>query len=145
MTPTPFRCNKKAYVDHYGHGLRTFVAEPQQYGTGLGNFLGGLFRRMVPLFSRHIAPTLKSVAIKTGKNFLRSGAQIAKDVFIEKKNIKDSAKRRVKSGLHNLVEEVANQSGRGRKRGITNRPSACKKPAKRRRRTAGTSGTDIFD
>jgi len=145
MTPTPFRCNKKAYVDHYGHGLRTFVGEPQQYGTGLGNFLAGLFRRAIPLFSRHVAPVLKSVAIKTGKNILRSGAQVAKDVIIEKKNIKDSVKQRAISGLHNLIEEVGNQSGKGRKRGVTNHPSTCKRSVKRRRRTAGTSDADIFD
>ena len=133
-------------MEHYGHGLRTFVGEPQQYGSGLGNFLAGLFRRAIPLFSRHVAPALKSVAVKTGKNILRSGAQVAKDVIIEKKNVKDSVKRRAKSGLHNLIEEIGNQSGqgRGRKR-ATNHPSTCKRSAKRRRRTAASSGADIFD
>lgn len=134
MSPVPFTCNRQAYRDHYGHGLETFVGEVNQDGYGLGNFLAGLFRKAVPLLSKHVLPVLKTTAVKAGKNLLRSGANVAKDVILEEKNFKESLKRRAKTGLQDLISDITSgQQGQGR------RVKRLRQTPKRRK-----TQTDIF-
>ncbi len=137
MAPTAYVCNRHAYREHYGHGLKTFVGEVPQNGHGLGNFLSGIFRKAVPLLTKHVVPILKSTASKAGKTLLRSGANVAHDVIVDRKNLKDSLKRHAKTGLHDLIDDITSeQKGQGRIR----KPARKKSCAKRRR-----ANTDIFD
>lgn len=56
----------------YGGISHVYIGSPNQRGHGIGSFLGGLFRRIIPL--------LKQGARTVGKEALRSGINMASDV-----------------------------------------------------------------
>ena len=64
-----------------------YQGSPYQRGHGIGSFLGGLFRRTLPILSRG----LKAV----GKEALRSGVRVLDDVAGENMDFKDSLKTRL--------------------------------------------------
>ena len=114
MPHVPFVCNPKAYQEHYGGGFPVFEGEIIQEGYGIGNVLGGLFRTLVPLASKHVLPALKRTAKTAGKSLLRSGINVVKDVALEKKNLKDSLKRHAKTSVEDLLDSFAkSQKGSG--------------------------------
>ena len=106
MPRVPYICNPKAYQEHYGHGLPVFQGDILQEGYGLGNVISGLFRTILPIASKHVLPVLKRTAHSAGKSLLRSGANVIRDVALEKKNLKDSLKRHAKTSLHDLLTSV---------------------------------------
>ena len=55
-------CDTRAYQEHYGRGLPTFQGGVIQEGYGLGNIIGGLFRSLIPLATKHIMAVLKGIA-----------------------------------------------------------------------------------
>lgn len=114
MPHVPFVCNRKAYLDHYGRGYPGFEGEIIQEGYGIGNVLGGLFRTLVPLATRHVLPVLKRTAQTAGKSLLRSGINVVKDVALEKKSLKDSLKRHAQTSVEDLLDSIAkSQKGSG--------------------------------
>ncbi|KAF4519025.1 hypothetical protein B566_EDAN001610 [Ephemera danica] len=69
-----------------------------QKGDGLGSFLGGLFRRIFPLFSSG-AKVVGREALSTGVNLLRDA--------ISGRSMKESVRERVKQAGTNLTNKAA--------------------------------------
>jgi hypothetical protein len=85
---------------------RVFVGASYQRGHGIGSFLGGLFRKILPFISRG--------ARAVGKEALRAGINVMEDVenktplreavrnrFVESRN---NLKRKAKEKIKNLME-----------------------------------------
>jgi len=79
-----------------------------QRGHGLGSIFGGFFRRLVLPFVKNNAKNVLTNAVKTGM-------EAAGDV-LEKKSLKESAKRLVPSGIKRTVRGLKFQSGSGVRR-----------------------------
>ena len=97
--------DKNVYTEHYGAGIPMFIGDVTQEGHGLGNILSGLFRTLVPL----LTPTVKKIANEAGRNLVRSGVNVAKDVLLEKRDIRDSLKQRGSEGLQNILTSSLTQ------------------------------------
>lgn len=87
----------------------------QQIGTGLGSFLGGLFRAAVPL--------LTSAGKAVGRQALSTGVDLARDLAFNpemRQNPKQAMKRRFENAGDQLTErfkaKVARMTGSGRRR-----------------------------
>lgn len=128
------RSNTDFYNNYYMKQVGTGIPVYQggnQYGQGLGNVLGGLFRSALPF--------LKSGAKVLGKTALSTGADIVQDV-LSGKNLKSTLKRRTKQAGRNLgtravseVKSKMNQKGSGR-RGTKRKSTPSAGNNKRRRR-----------
>lgn len=78
---------------------RIYVGSPYQRGHGgIGSFLAGIFRRVLPLFSRG--------ARAVGKEALRAGMNIASDVTAQNTPIKESLRNRLRESGHNLKRKA---------------------------------------
>ena len=98
------------YEEYYskqsgGGEIPVFVGSRYQRGHGLGNILSGLFRRVLPF--------LKANAKNLASNVLRTGVDIAEDVFGEGKKLSDSVKDRLPQGLKRTVQNLEWQTGSG--------------------------------
>jgi hypothetical protein len=71
-----------------------------QKGDGIGSFLGGLFRRVFPLFS--------SGAKAIGKEALSTGVNLLKDM-LSGKSMKESVSSRVTEAGSSLTKKAANK------------------------------------
>ena len=71
-----------------------------QRGYGLGGVFRKLFRYIVPFVKEHGVPILKTV----GKTALNSATNLANDA-LEGKNIKESAKQRLKETFEDLKKK----------------------------------------
>ena len=108
------------YVRQNGGEIPVFAGRRFQRGHGIGNVLGGFFRRLVlPFFKTHGKRMLT--------NAIKTGMEMADDV-LEGQSLKESAKKRVPAGIKRTVFGASGQSGSGVRR------------IKRRRRTR----RDIF-
>ena len=76
---------------------RVYVGSAYQRGHGIGKFLGGLFRKAIPLLSRG-SKALGREALRTGLNVLTDVAQAVP--------LKESVRRRVKESGGNLKRKV---------------------------------------
>ena len=83
------------YLDYYRH----------QAGTGIAGFQGYRYQRGHGFFGRLISKAVFPVLKFLGKRALSTGADIATDVLVNKKNFKESAKDR----LFNEGREIANE------------------------------------
>ena len=105
MKPT-HRYDTKAYHDYYihqtGKGYPVFAGRRYQIGHGLDCIFGGPFRAAMPLLKEG-AKTLEREALKTGLN-------IAGDV-VQGRNIKQTAKSRLKSTGENLLQKAMDTVG----------------------------------
>jgi hypothetical protein len=105
----PYCCDdsRNLYERYYdrqqkGEGeFPVYVGRHMQKGHGLGNILGSLFRRILPV--------LKSFA----QHALRAGANVLQDVS-QGKSWKESAIKRIPEGLRSF--SVGEQSGSGQRR-----------------------------
>lgn len=79
-----------------------FVGAPYQRGHGIGRFLGGLFRSVLPLLTKGA----KSV----GKEALRAGLHIIEDVSGNHIPFKESLRRRAKESGENLKKRPMKKS-----------------------------------
>lgn len=109
----PLRRSQKAYDAFFcqqaGHGLPVFMGSRSQRGRGLGSFLSGIGRMILPIF-------------KTGgKALLREGAltglQVARDA-LDGRNVGESFKEHAKESgkrlLYGAVDHLTgNQAGSG--------------------------------
>lgn len=87
-----------------GGGIpRVFVGAPYQRGHGIGSFLGGLFRRVLPFLSKG--------ARAVGKEALRAGINVIEDVE-NNTPWKEAIKTRLKESRRNLkrkaTEKISN-------------------------------------
>lgn len=140
------------YENQVGGGGRignVFVGAPYQRGHGIGRFLGGLFRSVLPL----LAKGAKAI----GKEALRSGLHVIEDVSGNHIPFKESLRRRAAESGENLKrkanEKIAllmNGSGynstiAGRSMqsltGRTPRRTARKKRVTRKRKRSATTAS----
>ena len=138
------KMSRNIYDDYYlrqaGHGMPIFVGGRYQRGRGLGNILGGLARMVVPVLKRSGKTLLKEG--------LRTGIDILGDVT-SGRNIKSSAKRRIKQTGSRLLKKAVNQLPQPAPPGKPQITNVKKRKArsrstpqtKRRKRTV----KDIFD
>lgn len=87
----------------YGKGSRggisnVYIGTANQKGHGIGSFLGGLFRRILPL--------LRSGAKAVGREALRTGVNVAGDVLERNMGIRDSIKSRARESGVNLKRKA---------------------------------------
>ncbi len=79
-------------VERYNNFGRVYVGSPYQRGHGIGAFLGGLFRRILPF--------LGSAARAVGKEALNAGINVVGDVVTNGKPLKVALEDRLaESGL----------------------------------------------
>lgn len=148
------------YENQIGGGGRisnVFVGAPYQRGHGIGRFLGGLFRSVLPLLTKG--------AKAVGREALRTGLNVFEDVSGNHIPFKESLKRRATESGENLKrkanEKIAllmngsgynkafaaramqSLTGRATRRIATRKRSATKgkkkKTTKRRRTASGTT------
>jgi len=144
------RINQDIFEDYYlnqiGSGIPIYQPY-SQYGAGLGNIIGSLFRRAIPL--------LRKGASVLGRQALSTGGEILQDV-IEGKNVKQAAKKR--EGGKELAITAARGMKRKRQIGAgrntkrrkthkkTDRPQNRISQRKRRNRSSRKSwGPDFFN
>jgi len=105
--------SRSAYEDYYmnqsGSGMPVFQGARMQRGHGLGSILSGFFRSAWPI--------IQSGAKAFGKQFLRTGLQIANDVVEGGENLKQSTLRRIPEGIKAFAssDNFNSQSGGERK------------------------------
>ena len=88
------------YDDQVGGGVRNvFSGSTYQRGRGVGAWLGGLFRKMLP----YISSGVKAV----GKETLRAGINVLDDVANNGANFKEAVKLRAKESGKNLKRKAA--------------------------------------
>lgn len=75
-----------------------YAGAPFQRGGGIGSFLGGVFRYVLPLMKRS--------ARAVGKEMLRTGLNIASDVGELKKPCKQAFKERMRQSGSNLQQKA---------------------------------------
>lgn len=100
----PYQCCTRSYEEYYtnqaGNGLSYYRGIPLQRGSGLGGIFRSMFRMAVPLF--------KKGAKALGKQFLRTGVEVANDV-IQGKDVKSAVKQRAKEAGKSLTDKAANK------------------------------------
>lgn len=116
----PYCCDesRELYQRYYGRQqdgkgeFPVYVGRHVQKGHGIGNIIGSLFRRILPV--------LKSLA----PHVLRTGARVIEDVS-EGKSWKDSAIKRVPEGIGEFrrrkrppEDDTTQQTGSGKRRKI---------------------------
>lgn len=82
----------------YGGISHVYIGSPNQRGHGIGSFLGGLFRRIIPL--------LKRGARAVGKEALRSGINAANDIMETGMHPKEAFKTRLRESGENLKRKA---------------------------------------
>ena len=133
------------YEEYYsrqakGYGLPIYIGGRSRRGNGLGNFLAGIARAVVPILKRG------------GKSFLnesiRTGASILQDVS-KGGNLKSSVNRRVKEGGSRLVHKATDAILKAprNKKPIKRKVAAVgsQSRAKRRKPLTKKRENDIFD
>lgn len=78
----------------YGGISHVYIGTPNQRGHGIGSFLGGLFRSILPF--------LKSGAKTVGKEMLRTGVKIASDVIDDDVPVKEAFRTRIRESGRDL-------------------------------------------
>jgi hypothetical protein len=133
----------KYYEDQAGKGLNVYRGANYQKGHGIGSFLGGLFRTVLPL--------LKSGAKAVGREALRTGAHVLGDI-VEQRPVKESFKNRINEAGLNLKrkvdDKVRGMAGSGIKGGKRRRQAqsmTSSRPRRISRKNATSTGKpDIF-
>lgn len=131
----------KYYVNQAGSGLgHYYVGSSHQKGYGLGGFLGGLFRTILPF--------LKSGATAVAREALRTGSHILTDAASGEVPLSSSVKNHTKEATGNLMRRLsAKLSGAGikRKRAPKKRQSTSKRPPVRTKsRKVKAARCDIY-
>ena len=85
------------YLGQVGSGGAAFAGARYQRGHGLGGIFRGLFRAATPL--------LKRGAMVLGKQIIRSGGRVARDVAAGK-NLKQALRHRGRQGLGEMIDQA---------------------------------------
>lgn len=128
------------YVNQAGSGIgHVFIGARHQKGYGIGAFLGGLFRSILPMLS--------SSAKAVGKEALKMGGRVLADVAHDNQPLAASLKRRaIESGEHlteSLEKKAKTMSGSGYKRSVTKKKPQSRSALRTGRVTKATR-RDIF-
>jgi hypothetical protein len=115
-----------SYVDYYvrqaqtGSGMTYFAGSASQKGYGIGSFLGGLFRTIVPF--------LASGARSIGQEALRAGSHVLADVVSGAVPVGSSVQMHAQQAGRNLLTKAADRMrGNGARRGKVARRKPLKK------------------
>ncbi len=120
---------------HQAGGGQYYAGSSFQKGHGIGSWLGGLFRTVLPL--------LKSGAKAVGKEAARAGAHVLADV-VSGDPVGESAKRHAGEAVQNLKRKAAAaMSGSGR-RPIKRRKLAPKRHIAVKPRAKRSFTPDLF-
>lgn len=98
-----------------GRGGDRYVAYYNHRGYG---FFSSFYKLLIPI--------LKNVGKEVGREALATSARTLTDV-VEGKNIKDSALKQSKMGVHRLLEKGTKATGGGRKRIVIKRSAPKRK------------------
>ena len=120
----------------------------QKVGTGLVGFQGIKYQRVHGFFGRLLSKAVFAVLRFLGKHALSTGANIASDVILDKKNWKDAAKERLeetgidiaKTGIDRAKKYV--HEGKGRKRRYVIGSGRKRRPKKAIKRRKGLSNIE---
>lgn len=83
----------------YSTGIgRVYIGSYQRGHGGVGRFLAGLFRRVLPL--------LKSGAKTLGKEAVRTGINVVNDVTTQNKPISEAFQNRIRESARNLKRKA---------------------------------------
>ena len=99
---------EKYYANQSGDGIPVFVGQRYQRGHGLGQTISGLFKRYVIQF---VAPRAKEVGKKILGNVVKTGMEVASDVF-SGKSAKEALKKRGLYGIKKKKKVVVNRKAR---------------------------------
>lgn len=121
-------------AERYNRFGRIYVGAPYQRGHGIGAFLGGLFRRVLPF--------LGGAARAVGKEALHAGMNVIGDVASRRLPLKESLEKRLTESGLNLKRKASDKldqlmSGSGYK-GTRKRRRTHKRMKRRRGKTTGT-------
>lgn len=98
------------YMEQAGNGLSVYRGIQNMKGHGIGSFLGGLFRSVIPL--------LRSGARTVGRQALKTTANVLGDM-VEHRPFKESLKHRMNEAgdtlQHKLTSKIQKMSGSGNK------------------------------
>ena len=101
--------SRQMYEDYYtgqvGGNMPVFRGMRHQRGHGLGNVIGGLFRRVVLPFLKKNKKTLI-------RNVMKTGMEVADDV-LEGQSLKSSVKKRLPQGIKRAAGDMDWQTGSG--------------------------------
>lgn len=100
----------KYYVDQASGKYPVFRGSYSQRGYGLGNVFRQLISWAIPLLKEHALPLVRDV----GREVIHNVAGIATDV-IDGRNIKESAKEKIKTSLQKLQKGNGIQKRKRRK------------------------------
>jgi len=153
-----YKPNPQIYKEYYcghGHGLPVFRGVQYQQGYGIGNLLGGLIRKAMPL----IANMGKTVGKTVGKELLRGGKDVLGDV-IAGQNLKSSLRTRgkerakslstrsiqhVKRAMYDNLRPQENSNVKRKKAQSRKRPAPnTKEPNRKKRKKVHKKHSDIF-
>lgn len=134
------------YANQAGSGIGAiYRGAPYQRGHGIGSFLGGIFRSILPLF--------KTGARAVGREALRTGSNILGDLM-ENRNAKDAFRGRMQEAGVNLkrkadekINSLMEGSGYKRPRKVNSAQFAtrpAKKPKRLRKNLLKIKHNDIF-
>lgn len=134
------------YANQAGSGIGAiYRGAPYQRGHGIGSFLGGIFRSILPLF--------KTGARAVGKEALRTGSNFLGDL-VQNRPAKEAFRGRLQEAGINLkrkadqkIDSLMVGSGYKRSRAVnsahsTSRP--VKKPSRNRKKFSKLKQADIF-
>ena len=97
-----------------------FQGSPLQSGQGLGSWIKGLFKKILPIASKGIMKVLKSDALKeTGKKLLDHGLNASTTILANAidPNVKSDPILEAKSALSDAREDVANIIRKNKRKG----------------------------
>lgn len=135
----------KYYVNQAGNGISNYYSGSnvqRGYGSfkgrGLGGFLGGLLRTILPF--------LKSGAVAVGREALRTGSHILADAASGDVPLATSVQNHAKEATTNLVKKLnAKLSGSGIKRKhLGGRAQSKRAPPRAKKRKVSSAVRDIF-
>lgn len=104
--------------------MPVFTGSRHQRGHGIGSILSGMFR--------HILPFLKANGKNMAVNLLRTGIDVADDVFEGGKKVSDSLKDRVPQGIKRTFQQMNWQTGSGRAKKRKCAPPKRKRTSRKR-------------
>jgi hypothetical protein len=93
------------YMNQTGGAMPVFMGARIQRGHGLGSILSGLFR--------HILPFFKANGRQFATNLLKTGVDVAEDMFDNNKKLSESLKERVPQGIKRVFNDLSFQNGSG--------------------------------
>lgn len=108
----------KNTTDH--HHLSLYEIKRDQTGCGIGRVLGGLYRKIIPIFKRGTN--------EVGKEAVRAGINIVKDVAHDKLPLKNAFKNRLTESGHNLKRKAMNKLNQFLEDKPYNTPNSSREP-----------------